>query len=313
MPRRRPPVARDDHALRDRKPPCACDGHHPEPRAVRLAADLQREAFRNALADAQKPHFDTFLGPLIRKNFIAQPSSGPAFVQMAAQFFDALAENAQRVAELKALDVPVKLIWGQTDPYITVAEAERRRAQLRTCLSYLSIGGSLVADRRTGTSGKGDAVMRPHNLGKVTVGVIRLSKLAHLGVFSVAMAVISSTAALAQSTPSAAAPDPAFAVPTTKVLAIGSFTAKATPDAWKALVPSEMRQTAVLYLAGKIDQWYVNQDQSGVVFILNVTDPKEAKGLLDKLPLGQAGLMEFQFIPLGPLSPLRMLLNNPAK
>ena len=37
----------------------------------------------------------------------------------------------------------------------------------------------------------------------------------------------------------------------------------------------------------------------------------EAKALLDKLPLGQAGLMEFQFIPLGPLSPLRALLAEP--
>jgi hypothetical protein len=49
------------------------------------------------------------------------------------------------------------------------------------------------------------------------------------------------------------------------------------------------------------------------VFILNVTDPKEAKALLDKLPLGQAGLMEFQFIPLSPLSPLRALLAEPSK
>jgi hypothetical protein len=153
--------------------------------------------------------------------------------------------------------------------------------------------------------------MTPHNLGKIAVGVVRLSKLAGLGVFAVAMAM-NPIATLAQSTPSTA-PDPAFAVPTTKLLAIGSFTAKATPNAWKALVPTEMRQTALLYLDGKIDQWYVKPDQSGVVFILNVTDPKEAKALLDKLPLGQAGLMEFQFIPLGPLSPLRALLAEPSK
>ena len=50
---------------------------------------------------------------------------------MAAQFFDELAQNAKRLAELKALDVPVKIIWGQFDPYITVAEAERRQTQLK--------------------------------------------------------------------------------------------------------------------------------------------------------------------------------------
>jgi hypothetical protein len=104
-----------------------------------------------------------------------------------------------------------------------------------------------------------------------------------------------------------------LAVPTTKLLAIGSFTAKATPGVWMPILPSEMRATARLYLAGKIDQWYVKPDQSGVVFILNVTDANDAHAMLDALPLGQAGLMEFQFIPLGPLSPMRTLLGEAAK
>lgn len=104
--------------------------------------------------------------------------------------------------------------------------------------------------------------------------------------------------------------DPALSVPTTKLLAIGSFTPQASPEAWKPLIPAEMRQTAQLYLAGKLDQWFVKQDQSGVVFILNVTDPADAKAMLDPLPLGRAGFMTFQFIPLGPLSPMRTLLGG---
>ena len=114
-------------------------------------------------------------------------------------------------------------------------------------------------------------------------------------------------------TPASAPADPTFAVPVTKLLAIGSFTAAARPDVWKPIVPAEMQQTALLYLAGKIDQWYVKPDQSGVVFILNVTDLPEAKAMLDQLPLGKAGLMTFQYIPLGPLSPLRTLLVSPSK
>lgn len=115
-----------------------------------------------------------------------------------------------------------------------------------------------------------------------------------------------------------AAPEPAASrapapVPTTKVLAIGSFTAKATPADWQKVLPDEVRATVLLYLDGKIDQWFVKQDQSGVVFLMNVTDAHEAKALLEKLPFGPAGLMEFQLIPLGPISPLRMLLANPAK
>jgi hypothetical protein len=95
-----------------------------------------------------------------------------------------------------------------------------------------------------------------------------------MGIFAVSIVTTSPTATLAQS-PSAAALDPGFAVPTTKLLAIGSFTAKATPNAWKALIPAEMRHTALLYLDGKIDQWYVKPDQSGIVFILSVTDPQK--------------------------------------
>jgi hypothetical protein len=135
-------------------------------------------------------------------------------------------------------------------------------------------------------------------------------KLAGFGVFAASLVAISPTASLAQTTRPL---DPALVVPTTKLLAIGSFTAKATPSLTKPVLPSEVRETVLLYLNGKIDQWFVKQDQSGVVFIMNVTDPKEAHELLEKLPLGQAGLMEFQIIPLGPISPLRMLLSEPAK
>jgi hypothetical protein len=107
--------------------------------------------------------------------------------------------------------------------------------------------------------------------------------------------------------------DAALAVPVTKVLAIGSFTAKGTPDRVKPVLLSEVRETVKVYLTGKLEQWYVKPDQSGVVFLMNVSDPAEARALLQKLPFGQAGLMEFQYIPLGPISPLRLLLADPAK
>jgi haloalkane dehalogenase len=107
----------------------------------------QKQKFLEALPEAQKPHFSSFMGPLISDNFLVQPGSGPAFVQLAAQFFDALTQNAQRLPELKALDVPVKLIWGQFDPYITVAEAERRKSQLkRASLTVVPAGHWLQVD-----------------------------------------------------------------------------------------------------------------------------------------------------------------------
>jgi len=74
------------------------------------------------------------------------------------------------------------------------------------------------------------------------------------------------------------------AVPTTKVLAIGRFLAPPTPEQVKAIFPKEVPDTVRLYLAGKIDQWWVRQDQKGPVFLMNVTSAEEARALLEKLP-----------------------------
>jgi hypothetical protein len=156
--------------------------------------------------------------------------------------------------------------------------------------------------------------MSPGALSAHTLGVGRLGRLARIGMFAVVFASMNPAASGAQSTaPSVPTTTFGLTVPTTKILAIGSFTAKGTPDKWKPLLPSEVRDTVRLYLAGKIDQWYLKQDQTGVVFMMNVTDPDEALALLGKFPFGQAGLMEFQLIPLGPIAPLRVLLNEPSK
>lgn len=97
-------------------------------------------------------------------------------------------------------------------------------------------------------------------------------------------------------------------VPTTRILAIGSLTAPLDPKSRQTIMPEEVRRTVELYLNGKIDQWYVKQDGTGVVFIMNMTSPQEAHALLEALPLGQKGLMHFELTPLGPLNPLRFLL-----
>jgi hypothetical protein len=101
-------------------------------------------------------------------------------------------------------------------------------------------------------------------------------------------------------------------VPTTKIIAIGSLTPSATPEAVSAVLPTEVRETVKLSLAGKIEQWNVRTDHSGVVFVLNVTDVNEAREMFAKMPLDKAGLMTFEFIPVGPLSPLSLLLDESA-
>jgi haloalkane dehalogenase len=91
----------------------------------------QQKGFRNALPASLQEHFDAVTAPLIANNFIQQPSSGPAFVQLAAHFFEELARNTARLPELKTIDVPVKVIWGELDPYITSDVAKDRVSHFR--------------------------------------------------------------------------------------------------------------------------------------------------------------------------------------
>lgn len=112
-----------------------------------------------------------------------------------------------------------------------------------------------------------------------------------------------------------ASPAPAqngSSVPTTKVLAISHpVGVPMTAEQRAAIMPREVRETVAAYLSGKIDQWYVQSKGKGVVFVVNATTAEEAKAILEKFPLGEAGLIEFDYIPLGPLTPLRFLTDQP--
>ncbi len=131
---------------------------------------------------------------------------------------------------------------------------------------------------------------------------------------SLALIFASVTLAAAQ-TPASATQ--AQSVPTTRILAMGHLTAGTTRATIAPVMQQEVRETVKLYLDGKIDQWYFRTDANGgVVFILNCATVEEAHALLEKLPLGQHRYMDFDLIPLGPLSPLRMLVQEaptPAK
>jgi hypothetical protein len=99
---------------------------------------------------------------------------------------------------------------------------------------------------------------------------------------------------------------------TVRILAIGKLTVPLTPEETKSILSREVKETVELYLNGKIDQWWFRQDGNGPVFLLNVTSTEEAESLLEKLPLGVAKKMTFQYVPVGPLKPLHMLLGEEA-
>lgn len=102
-----------------------------------------------------------------------------------------------------------------------------------------------------------------------------------------------------------------LSTPATKVLAIGRWTEKANDLAARGpIMVKEVPATVRIYLTGKLEQWYVKTDISGPVFLLNVATVEEARALLEALPLGIAGMMEFEYTPLGPITPLRFLLDD---
>jgi|ERR1700722_391312 hypothetical protein len=96
----------------------------------------------------------------------------------------------------------------------------------------------------------------------------------------------------------------------TGVLTILSPKPGVTPEQIMKIVPAEIRATVALYLDGKIQQWFTRGDGRGVIFILNCKDVAEARTLIESLPLSKENLMDEQFIPVGPLLPLGILLRD---
>jgi hypothetical protein len=96
-----------------------------------------------------------------------------------------------------------------------------------------------------------------------------------------------------------------------KVLAISRPGPALDPQKIQALMPDEVRATVDLYLKGTIEQWFFRQDQGGVVFLLSSRTVDGAKAALAGLPLVKTKMLEFDFIPVGPLMPLRALLSPP--
>ena len=103
------------------------------------------------------------------------------------------------------------------------------------------------------------------------------------------------------------APSPA----TTGVLVILTVKAGITREQVMAVMPDEVRQTVQLYLNGMVREWYSRSDGRGAVFLLNVKDVAEGHAIMDGLPLARQDLVDHEYIAVGPLMPLRLLMTKP--
>lgn len=147
--------------------------------------------------------------------------------------------------------------------------------------------------------------------GTEPIGIERLTKMKFTIPLLLAMLPV---ACVAQSQSVAAPGVPGVAIPrTTAVLVIETPKPGVAAKQILAVMPSEIRATVKLYLDGQIREWYSRGDGKGVIFLVDAKTEDEARALMETLPLAKEALMDHQYIPVGPLMPLRALIGSGAQ
>jgi hypothetical protein len=94
-----------------------------------------------------------------------------------------------------------------------------------------------------------------------------------------------------------------------KVIAIGSLVQPLTPEQKQQIMPKEVSATLKHYLEGTIEQFWF-REKKGPIFLMNIESIEQAKSELDTLPLVEANLMTWELMPVTPLSPLGLLIQE---
>jgi hypothetical protein len=115
---------------------------------------------------------------------------------------------------------------------------------------------------------------------------------------------------VSEETNSSVARAQAFSPKTTGVFAILTVKAGVKREQVMAVMPAEIRETVQLYLSGKIREWYSRGDGRGAVFLLETSDVAEAQAIMESLPLAKTNFLDHEYIAVGPLFPLRLLMAN---
>jgi hypothetical protein len=98
-----------------------------------------------------------------------------------------------------------------------------------------------------------------------------------------------------------------------KVLAIGRAQ---TGIRWEHIAPyvsEEARSVWELYESDQVREFYLRGDhRPGVVLVFESDDVSEAERLVAALPIVEAGLLDFEVIPVGPYIGFRELFEDPT-
>ena len=105
----------------------------------------------------------------------------------------------------------------------------------------------------------------------------------------------------------------AASLTTTGVMVILTVKAGVAREQVMAVMPAEIQQTVQLYLDGKIREWYSRGDGRGAIFLLESRDVAEAERIMEGLPLAKQNIVDHQYMAVGPLFPLRLLMADPER
>lgn len=92
-----------------------------------------------------------------------------------------------------------------------------------------------------------------------------------------------------------------------KILALDKILPGATHEKIGPLMREEARAAWEQYKNGVYRELYFRTDHPGVVLMMECASLDEARAVINSLPLVQAGLVDFDLIPLGPFAPFEML------
>ena len=95
-----------------------------------------------------------------------------------------------------------------------------------------------------------------------------------------------------------------------KILALEKEIPNITPEQFVPHHKAEALRIWELFQDGQLREIYFRQDRSEAVLVLECAGKERAYQILDSLPLVQAGLIEFDVIPLVPYPGFERLFEN---
>ena len=95
-----------------------------------------------------------------------------------------------------------------------------------------------------------------------------------------------------------------------KILALEKEIPGKPATAFRALLKAEAAKAWELYHQGVVRELYFNAEEHTAILVLECQDVQAARQILAQLPLVQAGLIEFEIVPLIPYDGFERLFGN---